>query len=943
MILGSRRQKPNRRLLATSAYSTRSLQTVRVTCTAHGTRGDVWPTVALGVKLAERDHDVTIAVPEEFREFVERAGLRVAPLPFNIMSWLSAPEGQRLLHTGGIPLMRRVQQEYRRYADAFDDAFEQAAQGAEALVGMYLTWDRTLVMGDLLRVPMAVVYPQQYAPSREYSSVVLTKGRLRSPHLRLASHKLTDRIWWQGSAETTNAFRRKLGLRTCRQSTFSRLQGAGALGLHIVSPSVFPRPNDWPEHLKLTGAWQMPEMLREGLDEGLPADLQAWLDDGDPPIFLGFGSMPVLDPDSLLEDIVSVTSTLGKRGIISENCVSPRAAGMLPDHLRVVGAVDHDRLFPQCAAVVHHGGAGTVAASLRAGCPTMVCSVLADQPWWGERMRRLGVGCHERFCKLDRAALAAGLCTLLDPDVIARASTLGAAIRAEGDGLAQAAQLLEDWLVVAEPTPPVRTRAPWRGSGRVDPPHRDHHDLDAGRSPRLRTLAELPGPPRLPLIGNAHQLIRTSRAHLTAEGLARRYGPIVRVDIGRRRIVGISDADEINTILRNRPDGFRRWSEQQVILDEMSPRGVFAAEGDEWKRQRKLIITALNTNHLHRYFQVIRTTTERLHRRLTAAARDGRVLNISEELTSYTVDITSALAFGHDLNTLEHRDNELQQHIQCFFATMARRIAAPVPYWRWIRLRKDRAFDRSMAELQRACAGFIEQARERMARRPELHEQPENLLEAMLAQQAEGTFTEEEIIGNALTILTAGEDTTAHTLGWTIWFLASRPDIQTRLAQEANENLGEHLFAPDYETTEGLRFAEAVIRESMRLKTVGPLLAIEPLVDTTICDTHIPAGTRLLLLLRQAGFGQEPASRFDPDWWLDEDQAHAPKSLVFGAGPRFCPGRNLAFLESRNALAMVARNFVLELDQSSGPVTEHFNFAMMPKGLRVHLHERAAP
>lgn len=427
---------------------------MRIALFAHGTRGDVWPTVALGAKLGERDHDVTIAVPEEFGEFAERTGARVALLPFNIMSWLSTPEGQRLLHTGGIRLMRRAQQEYRRHADAFDRAFMQAAQGAEALVGMYLTWDRTLAMADRMQVPMAAVYPQQYAPSREYSSVILTRGRVRSAHLRLASHRLTDRIWWQGSAKTTNTFRRKLGLPPCSRSTYSRMHEAGCLGLHIVSPSVFPRPSDWPQHLKLTGAWQMPPDLRDKLDEGLPADLQDWLKAGDPPIFLGFGSMPVLDPDLLLADIVSVTSALGLRGIVSENCVSAGGAETLPDHLRVVGAVDHDRLFPQCVAAVHHGGTGTTTASLRAGLPTLVCSMLADQPWCGEHMRRLGVGEHRRFRKLDRRALATGLETLLDPAVIARARALGTEIRAEGDGLPAAAQLLEDWLVLAEPTPP---------------------------------------------------------------------------------------------------------------------------------------------------------------------------------------------------------------------------------------------------------------------------------------------------------------------------------------------------------------------------------------------------------------------------------------------------------------------------------------------------------
>lgn len=467
-----------------------------------------------------------------------------------------------------------------------------------------------------------------------------------------------------------------------------------------------------------------------------------------------------------------------------------------------------------------------------------------------------------------------------------------------------------------------------------------------------RSIAELPSPRGLPLLGNAHQLMRTSRVHTRAERWSRRYGSIVRVDIGRRRIVGISDAEEIHRILRERPDAFRRWRDQEIVTREMgmlagkgdAAAGVFIAEGEEWKRQRRLVITALNTNHLHRYFDVIRTATERLHRRLGDAAADGRVLQITDELTSYTVDVISALAFGHDLNTLERGENELQRHIQRILEMTARRLAMPVPYWRWVKLPADRALQRSIAELRRAQEGFIAQSRERMKARPELFEEPENLLEAMLAaQRADPTFTDEEIIANVGTIITAGEDTTAHTLAWTMWLISSRGDIQQRLAAEADAALGADPFPTDHAAIEGLDYCEAVIRESLRMKTVGPLLTLEPLTDTTICDTRIPAGTRLLLLLREAGLQHgERASEFAPERWLDDgDQEGVPKSLAFGAGPRFCPGRNLAFLEAKTALAMIARNFEIELDDSHGPVSEFFGFTMIPKGLRVRLRARA--
>jgi cytochrome P450 len=462
----------------------------------------------------------------------------------------------------------------------------------------------------------------------------------------------------------------------------------------------------------------------------------------------------------------------------------------------------------------------------------------------------------------------------------------------------------------------------------------------------IRTITELPGPRGLPLLGVAHRLLPVSRTHLVFEEWGRRYGPIFRVEVGPRLVLGIGEADAINEILRDRPQGFRRWSEQEEVIREMGhgPPSVFVAEGEEWKRQRRLVVTALNTNHLHRYFEIVHTATERLHRRLLKAAREARALNIADELTSYTVDVVSALAFGHDLNTLERGDSELQGHIQRVLSMTARRLVIPFPYWRRIRLPADRALDRSMREIYRAVEGFIAEARRRLAERPELFEAPENLLEGMLAAQREdGSFTDEEIANNVITLLIAGEDTTSHTLGWTVWLLATRPDIQERLAAEAVDVLGEDELPADYEVTQRLAYTEAVLRESMRLKSVAPMVGVEPMEDKVICGTRIPAGTRLLLLLRQACRTAAGRSEdFYPERWLeDSEETRAPKSLAFGAGPRFCPGRNLAFLEATSALAMVARNFELELDDSGGPVRESFGFAMTPRGLRVRLRERS--
>jgi cytochrome P450 len=460
--------------------------------------------------------------------------------------------------------------------------------------------------------------------------------------------------------------------------------------------------------------------------------------------------------------------------------------------------------------------------------------------------------------------------------------------------------------------------------------------------PALRSIADLPAPRGLPGLGNLHQ-IRPATAHLTLEAWCERHGPIYRMAVGPIKLVVIGDLDAINAILRDRPEGFRRTKQLAAITDEMGAAGVFSAEGEDWRRQRRLAVLALNSNHLQRYFHIIHTATGRLHRRFATLAAGEASLDIAQELTSFSVDVISALAFGHDLNTLERRDNELQGHIQRMFDMAGRRLNAPFPYWRRVRLRRDRALDRSLKLLHGAVAQFIAQARERMAARPELRDAPENFLEGILAQ---GTFSDAEISGNVLTLLNAGEDTTAHTLAWTLWFLSTRPEIQERLAAEARAVLGEDAFPPDYDSVARLPYTEAVLRESMRLKPVAAVNNAEPLADTTVAGIAIPKGTLLVLLQRYAGLhdsGVERPLEFDPERWLsDGESVPDPKSfLAFGAGPRFCPGRNLALLETKTALAMIARNFTVELDASGGPVTEQMSFTVIPRGLRVRLRARS--
>jgi cytochrome P450 len=444
----------------------------------------------------------------------------------------------------------------------------------------------------------------------------------------------------------------------------------------------------------------------------------------------------------------------------------------------------------------------------------------------------------------------------------------------------------------------------------------------------VTVIADLPGPSGLPGLGNALQL-RPDRLHLMIERWGRRYGPVFRFGLGTRDVVGFTDPETVNAILRERPHGYRRWREVEAVADEIGVIGPFTSEGEDWKRQRRLAVTALNTNHLRRYFDVIRVAADRLHTRLQRQ-REAAIL---DDFMSYSVDVTSALAFGHDLNTLERGDGELQVHIANVFDLLSRRILSPVPYWHVFKPPADREAERSLEVIKVHIAAFIAQARERMAQRPELREAPENFLESMLAKPE---YSEHDIVGNVFTMLFAGEDTTANTLAWATSLLAEDPAARARLQAEADAVLGEARTPREAEIVDGMVYAEAVFREAARLKSVAPIIFVEPVEDTEVGGVELPAGTRIACLTRQIGRPAVP-ERFDPDRWMTN--GHDPKTfLAFGAGPRFCPGRNLAFLEGKTALAMLARNFEWEL--AGPPPRERLGFTMGPAGLRVKLRPR---
>lgn len=464
-----------------------------------------------------------------------------------------------------------------------------------------------------------------------------------------------------------------------------------------------------------------------------------------------------------------------------------------------------------------------------------------------------------------------------------------------------------------------------------------------------RRLADLPGPKGLPLLGNLLQLDLT-QLHRVLERWADEFGTMYQFSLGQRPVVVVTDPELNQTILRNRPKLYRRLGSMEPVFQEMGITGVFSAEGEAWKRQRRLTTPALDAQHLRQFFPTLIKVTERLRNRWLAAADKQAVVDIQQDLMRYTVDVTTNLAFGYDMNTLEKEGDVIQEHLEKIFPMINRRINAPFAYWHYVKLPVDRELDKSLAVIRETITGFVTQARARLAENPDVAAHPGNFLEAMLAAPTEGdaAFTDEEIYGNILTMLLAGEDTTANTMAWMAHYMVEHPAIQARMQKEAGQVVGAEGLLAQLADAEKLTYIDAVTNETMRVKPVAPILFLESNEDVEVGGVLLPKGSAIFVLslhgcMQDEHFGQ--ADQFRPERWLEAAPTsgcpHNAKAFVpFGAGPRFCPGRQLAMAEIKTVMAMLCAGFDVTKTSNPQQVGEVFSFTMMPKNLAVRLQRR---
>jgi cytochrome P450 len=480
-------------------------------------------------------------------------------------------------------------------------------------------------------------------------------------------------------------------------------------------------------------------------------------------------------------------------------------------------------------------------------------------------------------------------------------------------------------------------------------------DQQASTSPP-RQFDQLPGPRGLPVVGNLLQ-IQPDRLHLQMEQWCRDFGPVFKLKLGPRKAVVFGDHSLVQATLRDRPDGFRRTSRLREIVEEMGlPVGVFNATGEAWKRQRRMVMHGFDPAHVRRYFPSLQGVAQRLVGRWQQAAATGTAIDLQADLMRYTVDTIAGLAFGATVNTLETDDDVIQQHLDQIFPAITRRVFAPLPTWRWFPSAADKALQRSLVAVKQAVDGFIAQARAQLAADPARRESPHNLLEAMItaADQPDSGIDDSQVAGNVLTMLLAGEDTTANTIAWMIHLLWANPLTLALATEEVRRVCGTEPL-PTLAMVEQLDYVEACCHETMRLKPVAPLLPQQALRDATVGGVQITEGMIVFGLMRVDSVSEAhvpQAAAFEPQRWLGGEgkpgnpgqMASAAKriSMPFGAGPRICPGRYLALLEMKMAMAVLLQHFdIAAVDTIDGQApAEQLNFTMTPVGLRMRLRAR---
>lgn len=361
---------------------------MRITICTIGTRGDVQPFVALGAGLAHAGHHVRIVITNDFIDLIDGEALEAVVLPVSIRGFMKRAEFVAALRTQQpLTIMRAILRLGLPYLERLADTYWHACQGSDAII--FSGWAvGAFDSAEKLGIPSFCAYLIPASPTTAFPHPDLISTN-QNPVINRLSYLVEEQLLWRSGGSKLNAWRKSaLGLPPIKWPGIHReMRSRHVPILFGYSPLLVPRPHDWPEWYYVTGYWlhRTPESWHP------PAALLDFLASGPRPIYVGFGSMVDDQADTLMELIVEALNQTGNRAIISPGW-SGSTRRSFPDTIAVVDAVPHDWLLPQTAAAIHHGGAGTISASIHAGVPSITIPFMLDQFTWSQRIAELGLG-----------------------------------------------------------------------------------------------------------------------------------------------------------------------------------------------------------------------------------------------------------------------------------------------------------------------------------------------------------------------------------------------------------------------------------------------------------------------------------------------------------------------------------------------------------------------
>lgn len=354
----------------------------KVVIFAAGSRGDVQPCLALGRALTQRGDTVRVLASTRHQDLIEAAGLEFHHLPADPTEIIESAEGQELLASRSNPVafIRSINRVLQPRIAPILACTQAGAEGADLVLAPTFSF-LGVHLSQYLRVPHAIIHFQPSQPTSMFPHPLAPAARIFGSLGNRLSFDAVDLGSWLVCRQFINSWRRQsLGLPALSLlGPFRRVRRAPVLC--AFSDTIVPRPADWGPNVHVTGFWH-----HEQPQWKPPRRLLAFLDQGPPPVYVGFGSMKTSDPEATGRLVRTALRRAGLRGVLASDPATSE------EDMLVVGDIPHDWLFPRTAGVVHHGGAGTTASALRAGVPSLVCPFFGDQAYWAARVHDLGAG-----------------------------------------------------------------------------------------------------------------------------------------------------------------------------------------------------------------------------------------------------------------------------------------------------------------------------------------------------------------------------------------------------------------------------------------------------------------------------------------------------------------------------------------------------------------------